>query len=108
MTRLTLIFLLFTTVVRAQLPVIVHESFDVNTYGWLEHETATHKVMFQNGKYFMEAPSNGWMSCVAPYVDDKKDFSFEATFTQVDGDNDNGLHEHFHHHGQRILQDPVS
>ncbi|MBT1701266.1 OmpA family protein [Fulvivirgaceae bacterium PWU4] len=103
MTRLTLIFLLFTTVVRAQLPVIVHESFDVNTYGWLEHETATHKVMFQNGKYFMEAPSNGWMSCVAPYVDDKKDFSFEATFTQVDGENDNGYGFVWGHDGKNYM-----
>jgi outer membrane protein OmpA-like peptidoglycan-associated protein len=91
MKKITLIFLLLSFLTKAQLPVVVHESFDGNTYGWFESETLKHKVLIKDGKYFMEAPQDGWMSYVSPYIDTKKDFSIEATFTQLDGLNDNGI-----------------
>ncbi|HET9487133.1 MAG TPA: OmpA family protein [Chryseosolibacter sp.] len=73
-----------------QLPVILHETFDDNKYGWFEGETEEYKVILSGGKYRMEAPEGGWMSYLSPYVEPQKDFSIEATFTQMDGEN-NGI-----------------
>src|SRR5688572_5413723 len=75
----------------AQMPVILKENFSENIYGWIERETDEHKVAFRNGKYFMKAPPGGWMSYLSPYIEPRKDFSVEATFTQVDGKDDNGI-----------------
>src|SRR5688572_18398339 len=91
MKRLTAIFLFISLFAQAQLPIIIRETFDQNTYGWFESETPQHKVLFRDGKYYMEAPKDGWMSYVAPYLDTKKDFSIEALFTQLEGENDNGI-----------------
>src|SRR3954470_10468658 len=74
-----------------QIPVVVHETFDDNRYGWYEHQTAQHKVGLMNGKYFIESPGTGWISYVTPYIEPRKDYSFEATFTQIDGKDDNGF-----------------
>lgn len=76
---------------KAQLPVIIHERFDDNTYGWFESRTPTHAVYLRDGRYVMEAPEGGWMSSISPYLDLRKNFSFEATFTQLDGHDDNGV-----------------
>jgi outer membrane protein OmpA-like peptidoglycan-associated protein len=87
---LALLFLLAQTAA-GQLPVILHETFDENKYGWFEGETEEYKVLLQNGKYVIDAPDGGWMSYLAPYVDPKRDFSIEATFTQLDGKDNNGI-----------------
>jgi outer membrane protein OmpA-like peptidoglycan-associated protein len=84
-------FLLLCTTVQAQLPVILRETFSNNNYGWYEAEATDHKVIVRDGKYFMEAPEGGWMTYVTPYVEMGKDFSLEATFTQLDGFNNNGI-----------------
>lgn len=91
--RLIRIVLLMTVTshAHAQLPVILKEDFSSNIYGWVERETEEHKVAFRNGKYFLKAPPGGWMSYLAPYMEPQKDFSLEATFTQVDGKDDNGI-----------------
>jgi outer membrane protein OmpA-like peptidoglycan-associated protein len=89
--KITGLLLMIGCCAHAQLPVIVKENFNENTYGWIEHETDEHKVLFKDGKYFMQAPKGGWMSYVAPYIDPKKDFSIEASFIQVDGLDDNGI-----------------
>jgi outer membrane protein OmpA-like peptidoglycan-associated protein len=75
----------------AQLPVILYEKFDDNKYGWFEGESVDHKVLLQDGKYLIDAPEGGWMSYLAPYVEKNKDFSFEATFTQMNGKDNNGI-----------------
>lgn len=75
----------------AQLPLILHETFDENKYGWFEGKTKEYSVALENGKYVIEAPDGGWMSYLAPYVESEKDFSFEASFTQVDGEDNNGI-----------------
>jgi len=87
---LTLLFLWAHTA-QGQLPLILHETFDDNKYGWFEGETKDYKVLLQNGKYLIDAPEGGWMSYLAPYVEPKKDFSIEATFTQVNGKDNNGI-----------------
>lgn len=98
-----LLFILATYAANAQLPVIIHETFDRNIYGWSETETSRHKVKLQNGKYYMETPEGGWMSFLAPYVDVRKDFSFEATFTQLDGEIDNGIGFMWGHDGKENM-----
>lgn len=86
-----LLFLLLTISADAQPPVILHETFDDNRYGWFEGQTEDYRVALQDGKYFIDAPEGGWMSYLAPYVDPKKDFSVEASFTQLDGMDNNGI-----------------
>lgn len=103
MKKIALIFLFSSSLCKAQLPVIIHETFDVNTFGWSETETSRHKVALKDGKYYMEAPEGGWMSFLAPYVDTKKDFSLEATFVQLDGENDNGIGFTWGHDGKEKM-----
>ena len=86
-----LLFIIIHASSKAQLPVILHETFDDNRYGWFEGETSDHRVVLQKGKYLIDAPEGGWMSYLAPYVEKNKDFSIEATFTQIDGKENNGL-----------------
>ncbi len=86
---LLLVFL--SSAVQGQPPVILHETFDDNRYGWFEGRNKDYKVALENGKYVIDAPDGGWMSYLAPYVEPDKDFSLEATFTQVDGNDDNGM-----------------
>lgn len=97
------LFIFITYAANAQLPVIIHETFDKNIYGWSETETARHKVKLQDGKYYMETPEGGWMTFLAPYVDLKKDFSIEATFTQLDGEIDNGIGFMWGHDGKENM-----
>lgn len=87
---LTLLFILSHTA-QAQLPVILHETFDSNKYGWFEGESEEFRVAVQNGKYLIESPDGGWESFLAPYVEPDKDFSIEAGFTQLDGKDNNGI-----------------
>src|SRR5688572_441850 len=87
---LALLFLL-TNRVEGQVPVILHETFDENKYGWFEGETQDYKVRLQSGKYLIEAPEGGWMSYLAPYVEPARDFSIQASFTQVNGNDNNGI-----------------
>ncbi len=75
----------------AQLPVILHETFDKNNYGWYEHESEHHKLLIKEGKYFLEAPEGGWMTYFTPYIEPEKDFAITATFTQLDGLDNNGI-----------------
>src|SRR5215218_788847 len=91
MKKISFILLLSSHIACGQLLVIVFETFDNNRYGWREHETPEHKVGLRNGKYFMETSTSGWISSVMPYIEPKKDFSLEATFTQVSGKQDNSM-----------------
>jgi outer membrane protein OmpA-like peptidoglycan-associated protein len=75
----------------AQMKVILNEKFDNNNYGWLETTNEKGRLQIQNGKYYFNTPEGGWLSPVSPYLDPSKDFSFEATFTQLGGKIDNGI-----------------
>jgi outer membrane protein OmpA-like peptidoglycan-associated protein len=100
MRSISLFFLLITQLASAQLPVVVHETFDNNQYGWHESTTQQHKVFLREGKYHMETPASGWMSTVTPYVDAKTDFSIQATFTMIEGDDNNGIGLVWGHNGK--------
>lgn len=89
--RIFALLFLWAHAAEGQLPVVLHETYDDNKYGWFEGETEEYRVLLQNGKYLIDAPEGGWMSYLAPYVDPQKDFSIEAAFTQVDGKDNNGM-----------------
>lgn len=89
--RIVVVLILLARTAEAQLPLILHETFDDNHYGWFEGETKAYRVALENGKYVIDAPEGGWMSYLAPYIDPEKDFSIEAVFTQVDGEDNNGI-----------------
>ncbi len=86
-----LFLVLFSFSAQGQPPVILHETFDDNRYGWFEGTTKDYNIGLENGKYVIDAPDGGWMSYLAPYIEEDKDFSLEATFTQVNGDDNNGM-----------------
>ncbi len=88
---LIVLLVLLSLTTQGQPPVILHETFDDNRYGWFEGQNKDYKVALENGKYVIDAPEGGWMSYLAPYIETDKDFSLEATFTQVDGNDDNGM-----------------
>ena len=85
------LFFLLVNTAEGQPPVILEESFNDNKYGWFEGETKDYTVRIENGKYLIAAPDGGWMSYLAPYVEANKDYSLEATFTQIDGKDNNGI-----------------
>src|ERR1700753_1670804 len=82
-------FLIF--ICKSQIPVIIHETFDNNNYGWYESTSKNVTIALKDGKYYFEVPDGGWETFLHPYVDPSKDFSLEATFTQLDGNIDNGI-----------------
>jgi outer membrane protein OmpA-like peptidoglycan-associated protein len=70
-----------------QLSVTINEDFSSNKLGWYEGD----KVFVKDGHYEMDAPEGGWEIYINPYVNTDSDFSLEATFTQIDGNIDNGF-----------------
>lgn len=76
---------------QAQLPVIFHDDFNNNNYGWFEMQNENVTLQIREGKYYFKVPEGGWMSYLTPYIVPTKDFSLEATFTQLDGKIDNGI-----------------
>src|SRR5690606_35271760 len=89
--KVFLLLVLISPMAQGQPPVILHETFDNNVYGWFEGAGDDYRVSLQNGKYVIDATNDGWISSVAPYIEPDKDFSVEATFVQVNGRDDNGI-----------------
>lgn len=100
------VLLLFTLTISpfvyGQTPVLLFETFDNNRYGWFEHDTQDHKVGIHNGEYVIESPAGGWMTYVTPYMDPRKDFSFEASFKQSAGEVDAGMGFVWGHDGKEL------
>jgi len=91
MKKILIFICVLTSWVKAQIPVIVHETFDHNVYGWYEGETNFYKIHILDGKYRMETPEGGWISYVQPYVDPSRDFSIQATFNELEGELNHGM-----------------
>jgi len=88
MTRwLLIIGLCISFSLSAQLTVTISDDFSANKLGWYEGEG----VKIKNGYYEIDAPEGGWQLYILPHINPEKDFSLEATFTQVDGNTDNGF-----------------
>ena len=73
--------------IHAQLSVRIKEDFSSNRLGWYEDD----KVKVANGRYELTAPEKGWMAYFFVNADPIKDFSLEASFTQIGGEVDNGF-----------------
>lgn len=102
MMRPLILFVFLAAWCEAQPPVLVYETFDSNRYGWYEHDTPDHKVGLRNGEYVIESPVGGWMTYVTPFMDSRKDFSFEASFRQVAGEQDAGMGFVWGHDGKEL------
>jgi outer membrane protein OmpA-like peptidoglycan-associated protein len=102
MIRLLSLFVFMSALVQAQIPVLHYESFDSNRYGWFEHDTPEHKVGLKNGEYVIESPPGGWMTYVTPFMDPRRDFSFEASFKQSVGEPDAGMGFVWGHDGKEL------
>lgn len=81
----------YATLASGQLTELVHEDFKDNHLGWYEEADAKHSIRVKNGYYEIIAPEGGWMTYIFPFLDQSRDFSFEATFTQTEGSTDNGF-----------------
>src|SRR5882757_7609408 len=89
--KLFIAFFATSIYVNAQMPVIHRDNFNDNSFGWYVGDKGEAKVHVVDGKYVFDAPEGGWMSFLSPHVDIEKDFSVEATFTQVDGVDNHGI-----------------
>ncbi|MBL7843723.1 MAG: OmpA family protein [Cyclobacteriaceae bacterium] len=75
----------------AQLTVVFQEDFKDNHLGWHEAEDKHQAAQIKNGHYEIRSPESGWFTYIYPTLNDQKDFSFEATFTQTEGNTDTGF-----------------
>ncbi|PZR35325.1 MAG: flagellar motor protein MotB [Azospira oryzae] len=72
---------------QAQVSVRIKEDFSSNKLGWYEDD----KVKVTGGHYVLTTPANGWFAPFVIKADPLKDFIFQASFTQIDGEVDNGF-----------------
>jgi len=84
-------FYLKSVIALAQLTVLFQEDFKDNHLGWYEAEDEHHSAQIKNGHYKIQTPESGWFTYIYPTIDDRKDFSFEASFTQTGGSADSGF-----------------
>jgi len=74
----------------AQLQVLLKEDFSDNHLEWYETRSEDFSIGVTNGYYEIVSPEGGWMTYIYPALEIDKDFSFEASFSQTEGDNSNG------------------
>src|SRR5690606_33878185 len=84
-------FIFCSILTSGQLTELIREDFKDNHLGWYEEADDKHSIRVKNGYYEIVAPAGGWMTYIFPFVDESRDFSFEATFTQTEGSIDNGF-----------------
>ncbi|MDH5598957.1 MAG: OmpA family protein [Cyclobacteriaceae bacterium] len=75
-----------------QFKEIFHEKFNNNNFGWYDMEDDNVTIRVLNQKYYLKTPEGGYMTHISiPVIDNTKDFSIQATFTQLDGAENNSL-----------------
>ncbi|MDH4057979.1 MAG: hypothetical protein OEU76_04410, partial [Cyclobacteriaceae bacterium] len=87
---LAAILLFSGSVIFGQPDLLLKENFSDNHLGWYEVQDGEHSFKVVNGYYEMINAGGVWMTYIYPRLDETKDFSFEASFIQVDGDVANG------------------
>lgn len=70
----------------AQLKLLLQENFVDNHLGWHETDEGDLSLKVTTGYYEMIAPRGVGLTYIYPPIAETKDFSFEATFTQAEGD----------------------
>ncbi len=88
-----LLFLCLTKASTAQLPLLIHDTFDDNKFYWsLNHEKEYWSRM-ESGKFILETylEGHGRIMTISHYIDTEKDYSLEATFIQKEGSTNNGF-----------------
>ncbi len=86
---LTLLLTRYTAV--CQQKIIIQEDFSTNHRGWYTYSGNGNSILVQHGVYKFDTPEGGWISYFLPAFYYDKDFYAEATFTQVDGNDNNGF-----------------
>jgi outer membrane protein OmpA-like peptidoglycan-associated protein len=92
-TFVALLFLCLTKASTAQLPLLIHDTFDDNKFYWsLNHEKEYWSRM-ESGKFILETylEGHGRIMTISHYIDTEKDYSLEATFIQKGGSTNNGF-----------------
>jgi outer membrane protein OmpA-like peptidoglycan-associated protein len=92
-TFVALLFLCLTKASTAQLPLLIHDTFDDNKFYWsLNHEKEYWSRM-ESGKFILETylEGHGRIMTISHYIDTEKDYSLEATFIQKEGSTNNGF-----------------
>lgn len=75
----------------AQLQVLLKEDFSDNHREWYETKSGNYSIRVTDGFYEMNSPTEGMMTYIYPDLDNNRDFSFEASFSQTVGDGSNGF-----------------
>jgi outer membrane protein OmpA-like peptidoglycan-associated protein len=88
-----ILFILSATVGLAQPAVVINDNFNSNAHGWWTGSVETYSMQVEGGKYVIRTTQkdNGRFVTINPFMDNKKDFSIEATFVQKSGSDNNGL-----------------
>jgi len=87
----TILLLALAVHAKAQLRTILKEDFSDNDHGWFEGTTGINKLQVKNGSYLLQADTSGWMTYFNFFLDERKDFVIEASFTQTSGVEEYGI-----------------
>lgn len=89
------VWLLFIPIMlQAQPPVLMREDFTSNKDGlWWTGKGDNYTISMERGKYILTTTQKdkGRFITISPYIDSKKDFTFEATFMQKSGTDNQGF-----------------
>ena len=87
------LFFLIAFSSKAQLPVIIHETFDANDNDWPLGSSESYFAIIKDGKFILTTfnEDKGRFVTISPYLDGRHDFSIEASFVQKSGLTDNGI-----------------
>ncbi len=90
---LVLLFLLITQASTAQLPLLIHDTFDDNKFVWPLYQETEYWSHIKDGNFILETyyEGKGRIITISPYVNTEEDFSMEATFVQKSGSTNNGF-----------------
>lgn len=87
------LFLLIAKASIAQLPMLIHDTFEGNKFSWPIYQEKEYWSHIKEGKMILETydEGHGRIITISPYIDIEQDFSLEATFVQKSGSENNGF-----------------
>ncbi|MFN3841445.1 MAG: OmpA family protein [Cyclobacteriaceae bacterium] len=75
----------------SQHKILIQEDFSSNHRGWYTYSGNGNSILVKDGVYAFDTPDGGWISYFFPAIFYDKDFSAEAKFTQLNGNDNNGF-----------------